>query len=59
MACDGYNFHFLFWAICCPFNPLTAQKIKIEKKIIINEIKNTPGDNHFTNYTFVPKIMIT
>ena len=29
MAHDGYNFYFSFWAIFCPFTPLTAQKIKI------------------------------
>ena len=33
MAHDGYNFYFSFWAIFCPFTPLTAQKIKIKKKI--------------------------
>ena len=29
MAHDRCNFHFSFWAIFCPFTPLTAQKIKI------------------------------
>ena len=37
--CDSYNY-FSFWAICCPFTPITAQKIKIKKK---NE-KKTPED---------------
>ena len=31
MTCDRCNCYFLFWAIFCPFNPLTAQKIKILK----------------------------
>ena len=26
--CDGYNSYFLFWAIFCPFTPLTTLKIK-------------------------------
>ena len=33
------NFYFSFWAIFCPFTPLTAQKIKISKKW-----KQNPGD---------------
>ena len=44
MVCDGYNFCFSFWAIFCPFNPLTAQKIKIKK----NE-KNNWRYHHFTH----------
>ena len=28
-ACDRCNFHFSFWAIFCPFTPLTSQKLKI------------------------------
>ena len=32
MAHDDCNFHFLFWAIFCPFSTLTTQKIKILKK---------------------------
>ena len=32
MAHDRCNCYFLFWAIFCPFTPLTAQKIKILKK---------------------------
>ena len=31
MVRDGYNY-FLFWAIFCPFTPLTARKINILKK---------------------------
>ena len=32
MVCDRCNCYFSFWAIFCPFTPLTAQKIKILKK---------------------------
>ena len=32
MACDRCNCCFSFWAIFCPFTPLTAQKMKISKK---------------------------
>ena len=32
MVCDRCNCYILFWAIFCPFTPLTAQKIKISKK---------------------------
>ena len=39
MACNGCDCCFSFWAIFCPFTPLTAQKIKIKKKW-----KKTPGD---------------
>ena len=39
MVRDGYNY-FSFWAIFCPFVPLTAQKIKIKNK----KTKKTPGD---------------
>ena len=38
MACNGYNY-FSFWAIYCPFIPLTAQKMKISKKE-----NKAPGD---------------
>ena len=34
MVHDRCNCYFSFWAIFCPFTPLTAQKIK----------KKTPGD---------------
>ena len=37
MRCDRQNL-LLFWAIFCPFTPLTTQKIKILKKV-----KRTPG----------------
>ena len=40
----------LFWAIFCPFTPLTAQKIKLSKKW-----KKVWRYHHFTR---VPKIMI-
>ena len=39
MAHDRCNCCFSFWAIFCPFTPLTAQKIKILKKW-----KKMPGD---------------
>ena len=32
MAHGRCNCYFWFWAILCPFTPLTAQKIKISKK---------------------------
>ena len=30
---DRYNCYFSFWAIFCPFTPITAQKMKISKKM--------------------------
>ena len=39
MAHDRCNY-FSYWAIFCPFSPLTAQEIKIKKKIM----KKIPGD---------------
>ena len=33
MPCNTCNHYFLFWAIFCPFTSLTAQKIKIKKKM--------------------------
>ena len=38
MVCDRCNCYFSFWAIFCPFTPLTTQKIKILK------VKKTSGD---------------
>ena len=32
MAHDRCNCYFSFWAIFCPFTPLTAKNIKIKKK---------------------------
>ena len=49
---DGCNSYFLFWAIFCPFTPLTIQKIKIFKKW-----KKSLEISSF--YIYVPKIMIT
>ena len=49
MVCDRCNY-FLFWAIFCPFTPLTAQKIKISRKW-----KKPWRYHHFTR---VSKIMI-
>ena len=51
MACDRCNCYFSFWAIFCPFTPLTAQKIKIFKKW-----KKTLELSSF--YTGVRRIMI-
>ena len=39
MVRDRCNY-FSLWGIFCPFTPLTAQKIKMKKKI-----KETPGDD--------------
>ena len=51
MVCDGCNCYFSFWAIFCPFTPLTAQKLKISKKSEkLQEISSF--------YTSVPKIRI-
>ena len=50
MVRDGCNY-FSFWAIFCPFTPLTAQKIKILKKW-----KKHLEISSF--YIHVPKIMI-
>ena len=38
MAQDRCNCYFSFWTVFCPFNPITAQKIKILK----NEKKTKP-----------------
>ena len=51
MVCDGCNCSFSFWAIFCPFTPLTARKMKISKKRKKNEEISS-------FYTSVPKIMI-
>ena len=32
MARDGCNCYFSFWAIVCPYTPITAQKMKISQK---------------------------
>ena len=39
LACARCNSYFSFWAIFCPFTPVTAKKTKISKKM-----KKTPGD---------------
>ena len=46
--------YFSFWAIFCPFTPLTAQKINIKKK----ERKRRKHLKISSFYTSVPKIMI-
>ena len=43
MVCDGCNCYFSFWAIFCPFTPLTTRKIKISKKL-----KKAWKYHHFT-----------
>ena len=43
MTHDGCNYYFSFWAIFCPFTPLTAGKMKIFKKS-----KSTSRYHHFT-----------
>ena len=50
MVCDRCNCYFSFWAVFCPFTPLTAQKFKILKKW-----KKTLEISSF--YKSVPKIM--
>ena len=51
MARDRCNFYFSFWAIFCPFTPLTTQKIKILKSW-----KRCMEISSF--YICIPKIMI-
>ena len=51
MVHDRYNCYFSFWAIFCPFTPLTAQKIKFLKKW-----KKSLEVSSF--YICVPKIMV-
>ena len=51
LAHDRCNYYFSCWAIFCPFTPLTAQKVKIFKKM-----KKPLEISSF--YTSAPKIMI-
>ena len=51
MVCDRCNCCFSFWAIFCPFTPLTGQKIKFSK-----QWKKPLEISSF--YTHLPKIMI-
>ena len=51
MAYDVCNCCFQFWAIFCPFTPLTAQKMNTSKKF-------TKHLEMSSFYTSVPKIMI-
>ena len=51
MVRDECNY-FSFWAIFCPFTPLTAQKIKIKKE------KWKKGLEISSLYISVPKVMI-
>ena len=50
MTYDKCKCYFSFWAIFCPFTPLTARKIKMKKNEKSPEISSL--------YTGVPKIMI-
>ena len=43
---DGCNSYFSFWAVFCPFTPLTAQNIKILKK---QQQNPTWRCHHFTH----------
>ena len=52
MTLDTCNYYLLFWAIFCPFTPLTAQNLKISKKM---KKKHLPISSF---YTCVPKVMI-
>ena len=45
MACDRCNCYFSFWAIFCPFTPITAQKMKKTPRDIILH-KCTKTHNH-------------
>ena len=57
MLSDGCNCYFSFWAVFCPFTPVTAQKMNTSKKK-----EKAPGDiiilhmrtkNHDHNYVIV------
>ena len=50
MAHNRFNWYFSFWAFFCAFTSLTAQKIKIKKKIWKKHLVSSL-------YTNVPKIM--
>ena len=52
MVHDGCNCYFSFWAIFCPFAPVTSKKMKISKNWKKN-LEISPL------YTIAPKIMIT
>ena len=52
MVHDGCNCYFSFWAIFCPFAPVTSKKMKISKNWNKN-LEISPL------YTIAPKIMIT
>ena len=52
MVLNGYDCYYPYWAIFCPFTPLTDQKIKIKKM----QKKKHLEISLF--YTYVPNIMI-
>ena len=53
MVCEGCNCCFSFWAIFCPFTPLTAQNTEISKKW-----KKKKKHLEISFYTSVPKVML-
>ena len=55
MAQGRYKCYFSFWAIFCPFTPLTVQKLKIKKKKLKKKKTHLEVPSF---YTCVPKIMI-
>ena len=62
MVCDRCNCYFSFWAIFCPFTPLTAQKIKIlkkRKKFLDKSSFYTSVPNIMSRWCTVPEIWCT
>ena len=55
MAHNTCNCYFSFWAIFCPFIPLTAQKIKMKKMKKKNKKKPVEISSF---YTGVPKLVL-
>ena len=47
MMCAGWKCSFSFWAIFCPFTPLTTRKVNIKKK------KNDKNTWRYHNFTLV------
>ena len=52
MVHDGFNCYFSFWAIFCPFTPLTALKMKISKNGKIGYQKLLLHDAWFLRYIY-------
>ena len=53
MVHDGFNCYFSFWAIFCPFTPLTALKMKISKNGKIGYQKLLLHDAWFLRYVYM------